>query len=245
MRILVYPYKLGSKSSKALAQALNSIRIRPYGRYRARYYDTVINWGNTTIPYWGGNILNKPENVALATSKLTTFQKFQEHNVPCPDWTTDKQTAKQWITEGHEVYARTQLSGHSGSGIVVCSDPNNLTHAKLYTKRVKAKYEFRVHVFKGKVIDFQQKKRRNGAEANPYIRNHSNGYVYARSDVALPEVVAQAATKAVSALSLDFGAVDIGYVSLHNTAYCYEVNTAPGLENTTISKYKAAILQEI
>ncbi len=239
--ILFYPYKLGSVSAKTLAREFNSKRIKPFGRYRAKYRDLVVNWGNSTIPYWYARILNKPEAVAIAANKLKTFQKLKEHNVSTPEWTDQRTKAVEWVQSGTEIYARRVLSGNSGRGIVVCTTPESVVDAPLYTKRVKAKYEFRIHVFKNGVIDVQQKKRRNGVEANNYIRNLSNGYIYARADVQVPEIVSSTAIAGVKALGLDFGAVDIGYVERDNKAFIYEINTAPGIMGTTIEKYKAAI----
>ena len=45
------------------------------------------------------------------------------------------------------------------------------------------------------------------------------------------------AVNAVKALGLDFGAVDIIYNEKENQYYVLEVNTAPGLEGTTLIKY--------
>lgn len=244
MRIIFYPYKMKSKSAKLLARRFQTVRVLPFGRYRSRYHDVVVNWGNSTIPFWGAKVLNKPEAVAISINKLKTFQKLQLKEVPTPEWTTSYETANQWLQEGHKVYARTVLSGHSGNGIVVCSinSGSPLVNAPLYTKRVKAKHEYRVHVFNGSIIDQQQKKRRNGVETTGLIRNHMNGYVFARQDVVLPEIVKSTAIAAVAALRLDFGAVDIGYVERDDKAFVYEINSAPGIEGTTIDRYEQAIL---
>lgn len=53
------------------------------------------------------------------------------------------------------------------------------------------------------------------------------------------------AIKAVNALGLDFGAVDI--VTEKNTGipYVLEVNTAPGNEGTTTQKYVDSIIEYI
>jgi len=242
MAIYLYPYSNYSKSARSLARALNIKRILRNGNHVSRYKNIYLNWGSSTPPDFGcTTILNKPEYVATSTNKLKTFEALKAANVSTPDWTTQHETALQWIQEGHQVYSRTILSGHSGSGISVSSVPETLVRAPLYTKRVKAKYEFRVHVWKGRVIDYQQKKRRDGVEANPLIRNHSNGYIFARIGIELPDVVKSTAVAAVAALGLDFGAVDIGYVERDNKAYTYEVNTAPGISNSTVAAYQSAI----
>jgi glutathione synthase/RimK-type ligase-like ATP-grasp enzyme len=42
-------------------------------------------------------------------------------------------------------------------------------------------------------------------------------------------------------MGLDFGAVDIGHRLIDNQFFVFEVNTAPGLEGTTLDKYAKAI----
>ena len=47
---------------------------------------------------------------------------------------------------------------------------------------------------------------------------------------------------AVTALGLEFGAVDIIYNDKSKKLFVLEVNTAPGIEGATVTKYKDAIL---
>ena len=46
-----------------------------------------------------------------------------------------------------------------------------------------------------------------------------------------------AATNAIDAIGLDFGAVDVGYDEKTNTCVVYEINTAPGIEGSTVDWY--------
>jgi hypothetical protein len=154
--------------------------------------------------------------------------------------------AKEWIAAGHKVFARITLTGCGGSGIIVCNDIESLPPAPLYTKRVKIEHEYRIHVFKESVIDFVMKKKlsseqraERGVEVDSLIRNHSNGWVFAREGVTITDELAQTAGAAVASLGLDFGAVDI--CTTRDGRVCvFEVNTAPGIEGTTLEKYVAA-----
>jgi glutathione synthase/RimK-type ligase-like ATP-grasp enzyme len=128
--------------------------------------------------------------------------------------------------------------GHSGQGIETVSE-GELPDAPLYTKRAKRKAEYRVHVLRGTIIDIQQKKRRNGSDRGALVWNHGTGYVYCREGVECPDNVKNTAILAVASLGLDFGAVDM-ILSKQDEALVLEVNTAPGLVGTTISKYKEA-----
>ena len=239
-RLKVFPYKLGSSSAKALANGLRVKRVR--STYEPRRNDVIINWGRSSpITYVRTHLdLNNHEAIALACNKLKTFLTLDGQEF-LPDWCTNKLNASAWITEGHKVYCRQSLTGHSGSGIVIASGIDELVTAPLYTKATKHKHEFRVHVFKDTVIDVQQKRRRIGYDGpDTGIRNHSNGYIYARSTVDYPDSLLSSSIKAVQLLGLDFGAVDIGYRERDGKVFVFEVNTAPGLTGTTLEKYVQA-----
>ena len=238
-RLKVFPYKLGSSSAKALANGLRVKRVR--STYEPRRNDVIINWGRSSpITYVRTHLdLNNHEAIALACNKLKTFTKLSSNGFEdLPNWCTGILNAVNWINDGDKVYCRTSLTGHSGSGIVIASSINQLVDAPLYTKATKHKHEFRVHVFKDKVIDVQQKRRRIGYDGpDTGIRNHSNGYIYARSTVDYPDELLSSSIKAVQLLGLDFGAVDIGYRERDGKVFVFEVNTAPGLTGTTLEKY--------
>jgi glutathione synthase/RimK-type ligase-like ATP-grasp enzyme len=109
--------------------------------------------------------------------------------------------------------------------------------APLYTKYEKRKREYRVHVWGNEVLDVTEKRKRRGVDADSRIRSWDNGWVFCREDVNYPPHVASVAVDAVHALGLDFGAVDVGYNVLKERAFVFEVNTAPGLEGTTLEKF--------
>ena len=239
MRFKVFPYKMESQSAKALAHGLNVLRVKP--TYDARRRDVIINWGNSkpSAILHASHDLNKHEAIALASNKLKTFNKLNglgfEH---IPDYTIHPEEATTWLQEGNKVYCRTTVTGHSGNGIVIIEPDGHLINAPLYTKATKHKHEFRVHVFKGKVIDVQQKKKRLGfTGTSTGIRNHSNGYIYARVDIDVPPLLLSSSIQAVDLLGLDFGAVDVGYRERDSRVFIFEVNTAPGLVGTTLDKY--------
>jgi glutathione synthase/RimK-type ligase-like ATP-grasp enzyme len=97
-----------------------------------------------------------------------------------------------------------------------------------------------LYVFDGQVIDVQQKRRREGANATNEIRNTANGWVFCREGVEAPAIAVEAAKAAVEALGLDFGAVDIKCNRQGTRCAVLEVNTAPGLEGTSLVNYGAA-----
>lgn len=242
---ILFPYKMGSTSARLLAHELGALRVFPDRNYRPRSNHVVINWGNSTLPSWWGrahlaaDFINIPQSVELATNKIKAFDAMLLEGVNIPEYTTDKQIAKSW--DGIVVCRKT-VTGHEGRGIVIANTPSEIVDAPLYTKHLRHKHEYRVHVFKGSVIDFTQKKKRAGSETtSSLVRNSANNWVFCREGVTLPDDAKEQAIKAVDALFLDFGAVDIAYRERDNKAYVLEVNTAPGIEGTTLNSYSAAI----
>jgi len=118
----ILPYKIGSASAKKLKEELDAVFIKlKNSKYRYRDGHVVINWGNSRRPavLEGADILNEPEAVAIATNKLTAFGALEENGVPTVPFTTEKEIAEEWLQEGHKVFVRNELTGHSGEGIEV------------------------------------------------------------------------------------------------------------------------------
>jgi glutathione synthase/RimK-type ligase-like ATP-grasp enzyme len=239
MSLKILPYNIGSESAKALAQALGVKRIKPHGNYRPQSFVTVLNWGFSG-EFSHPKMLNKPSAVARASNKLTTLRVLKDAGIPVPDFTTDKAAARAWQQDGFRVLCRTLLNSHSGKGIVIAQPEDSLVSAPLYTKYTNKDYEYRIHVFNGHVIDICEKRKRNGEETtNNLIRTLSNGWVFCREGVNLSEAAKSRSIKAVQALGLDFGAVDLIARGSHH--WVLEVNSAPGLQGTTLEKYTEAL----
>lgn len=269
MRVIIYPYKMRSKSAGLLAEGLRNQGIRCFKVYPDRAYtprnsDIIINWGNSMPPMWYDELetvhqmVNKECHVREATNKLTAFEIMKEAGVSIPEFTNDEQKAQQWYLDGYKVVGRDKLSGKCGQGILITDNFDypvseggmDVIHMReikhralpLYVKYIKKTYEYRIHVFKDRVIDIQQKRKKRGYdEINHQIRTHNNGWVFTRMDVNPNQLVISESIKAVQSLGLDFGAVDVIWNNHYAKAYVLEVNTAPGLEGTTVDKYINAI----
>ncbi len=240
---------MGSESGRLLSQSLGCRRVYPDRNYKPKRNHVIINWGNSTIPNWYNSPvewavhLNDIHAVHTACNKYKTFLQLSGE-VSIPDFTTETEVAQQWIDEGFKVFGRQSLTSHSGNDIIIFDSETICTPFKcpLYTKAIRKSKEYRVHVFQGEIIDYQQKKKREGFEGGiAGIRNHANGWVYTRESVNLPDNVAEQSIKAVNVLGLDFGAVDICTERDTGTAFVFEINTAPGLTGTTLNKYTEAI----
>lgn len=256
VNLKLYPYVIGSESARDLAELLEIKQLKHSSTtYVPRYGQVVLNWGNGKVPMWMDKararqvkLLNAPGSVNTAANKLSALQALQSAGVRIPEFTTNIRTAQGWLYAGATVVERHELRGNSGAGIRIVNNtddemPNTLNAAPLYTKFLSKQAEFRVHVFKGEVIDYIEKKKvsseRRDATFNAYISSINSGWVFCRTDVRdLPEV-RTIAIRAVQALGLDFGAVDV--VLSDGLPFVLEVNTAPGLAGTTLVKYANAI----
>ena len=252
MRPAVFPHNLGSHGARLLAEALNTVRIRRQGRFVANEHSCIVNWGNSDVPRFPTRrvgevytILNHPRAVAVASDKLRTFEAFRRDGVPHPQWTTNRREAEAFFTgERSKVVCRTLLRASEGRGITIATSARELIPAPLYVKYFPKQDEYRVHVFRGEVIDVAQKRLRNGERENPnrnqYIRSHSNGWIFAHENVHLPGQARDVALQAVRSCGLDFGAVDLA-VNRNGQVSVFEVNTAPGIEGQTVAHYAQVI----
>lgn len=252
-RFFLLPYRKGSSSVRSLIMELEEefklIKLEN-SKYRYRAGDVVLNWGNSTTNVdfpTTATILNHPYKIREVSNKLRFFQMMNSlTDAPrMPPFTTEQEEARGWLEDGHVVFVRTKLTGHSGEGIVVLEnvgDEARFGNGSLFVKYIKKKEEYRIHFMNGRIFDSQRKARRVDApEPNFMIRSHKNGFVYARNDLAIPADVQTQAQKVVDSGVLDFGAIDVIYNKLYKQAYVLEVNTSPGLEGTTLINYVTEI----
>ena len=251
-----------SEGAVALKDALRANSVSVGYRHANRTnngraeFSHLINWGiggsegigRLSINGIPPMVLNEPSAVNRSSDKLQAFEAFRSANIPTPAFDDNVETAQRWIQEGHKVYCRQQLRGHSGQGIVVARTPDQLVRAPLYTKGIEIHHEFRAHVFNGVVIDGVRKAFSSDVppeERNRDIMNHAAGTIFVRSGSAYESFrrdarAQQICIDAVRALGLDFGAVDI-VTDQQGNYFVLEVNTAPGLVGTTLEVYTNAI----
>ena len=243
----IYPYKQGSKSARLLADALGCKILKREGNPIQLRGQVVVNWGSSKInrELINTTILNKTGAVAISANKLKTFERLAISDVAIPYCTTSKERAEELIQAGKTIFCRTKLTGHSGQGIVIAKTVDELVDAPLYTVYQKPVQEYRIHVglFNNedeyRAIFVQRKARKKEVpddQVNWKIRNHANGFIFAHKDVEVAPEGLKQAIKAVKCLGLHFGAVDI--LELPDGSFSVlEVNTACGIEGTTLEKY--------
>lgn len=214
----------------------------------------IINWGNSDTGMCGAQfqnaseVWNHPSYVKVAANKLLAFDQMNSFGVPVVPFTTDHSAAVAWLQSGNDVVVRHKLRGHSGDGIeIIKSDAVHIIPtAPLYTKYCPKKYEYRVHVMFGVVVDVTRKIRDPEREPlNWQIRSHQNGFIFARANLKHREQIEPVAIEAIQALGLHFGAVDIIIDENTHQPFVLEVNTAPGLEGQTLETYVNAFRNKL
>ena len=252
MMFYVMPYRQGSKSARALADALGGKvlkieREEPFKAGNRSPIPKIINWGRTDdTGIWTGEAytFNTPLAVRSASNKRIFFNRMTDAGLEelIPQYYVNKGDIPN---EAFPIVCRTVLAGHSGAGIVIADSVDQLVDAPLYVEYIPKKEEYRIHVGKisdteAVVIAVQRKARKRDVPDNLInwkIRNHANGFVYARQDVEPDASTLEMAKQALLATGLDFGAVDIIWNAKKGKGHVLEVNTAPGLEGQTIEDY--------
>ena len=262
-RIVMCPKSMGSESASELAKFFGTKKVFKNRRFIKRDSDTLVNWGNaSSIPVFGETYLNKASAVEISSNKVKTFEALNDASVNIPWFTTTAQGGRDLFNEEdvEKVFCRTLTRASEGRGIVIANSPEEIVSAGLYTGYEPHTNEYRVHIFKGKVIDVAEK-RRMGTEAleeagitlNEEIKSHGNGWIFARGNARLKHLdgvfkheIAFQSLAALEAIGLDFGAVDVIYNNPNREAYVLEVNSAPGMEagSTTLFHYANAFLDD-
>lgn len=175
--------------------------------------------------------------------KITQYEYFKAQDIPALTFTKSYQEALQWVKDGITVVARTLTRSSEGKGIVVAETEEALAKAPVYTQYRKKKREFRVHVYEDKVVCVLEKRKKKGFDGVDHkIRNTANGYVFCRQDVVEPEGIRELALAASKVTASKFKGVDIGFNEKLNQLFVIEVNSAPGMEGTTVKEYANAIV---
>jgi hypothetical protein len=234
MKLQLLSTKNGMKSSSLKRLALSLSKAMGYKVFRTtkvRAHRRQLRYGDSV-------------------DKLTQYKWFQQQGLSALEYTTDWTLVAQWLAEGHYVFARTLLNASCGDGINVIhpeAKMDQIPMAPVYTKYKKKKREFRVHVFKDKVVAIVEKKRKSGwnGQQDTKIRNLANGYIFCQA-IEITESfrtrIEQLALAASKVSGSDFRGVDIAYNEKNDDLFVIEVNSAPGIEGSNVDKYVKAIV---
>lgn len=214
----------------------------PTARLIADEGDFQLNRGSRGDINWGRAFANTELNpdISNSTNKRVMRQLFKEYDVPTPSLLAsngmfglagvDKICSA--FAQGKQVLGRSETHTQ-GRGFWLCNSMEDVKRALKGTKRKKpathfvefivAPREYRVHIFDGKSIRISEKAHTGFHEYTTVKPMHEVGHVR------------KAAKKAVAALGLDFGAVDV--LADDENCWVLEVNAAPGLGGTMPAVY--------
>lgn len=200
-----------------------------------------FNFDNTVLIRWGTReeiegenliVYNQSKSIKNATDKKLSREIFAQNNVSTPrllrsvnDWNNT------WVIARPSVHSK-------GKNFVILKTKDELRHHWrqdwYYSEFVDKQREFRVHVGHSKVLALMEKHNpNNGNIAWNRAVNQNDPFTWVgqqQSDNENLKPVLIEAIKAVNALGLDMGGVDV--MLQNGVAYVLEVNTAPTLNTS-------------
>lgn len=266
----VLGYNRWTKGGRLLAKALGlhlfdrdqNIPLPPTDGSKIGF---VINWGVARsgvrtdpvlerISQSVQKVVNSFEAVTKCSNKGLFFKAMQgaSDGPRIPEVTFEISQATSWGESGIEVLGR-KNHGSSGKDVAFFKEnPEGFLSSDLWLQYKKKKQEFRVHIFNGEVIIIQQKvlpKKAPDGQDIPKdlvdfrIRTHRTGFIFQKNDIKVPPDVLEQAKKAFAVMAkhgLTFGAIDVIYNKSEDKAYVLEINTAPGIEESSVTAYADA-----
>lgn len=226
-----------SRGSEGARDLVTEIKSRGTLARRRRKGKNFVVAPEDLIVCWGEGLKPFPNHATILNahpiySKWEELAMLREKGVPTPPFSLKKQGA-DWLP---------RRANHQGG-----SDLLHPGKGDYYVQKIQIAKEFRVHIIRGASVRLGLKVHREGfPNPHPWIRAYDAGWMlsYAQdAQDACPKGVRTEAKRAVEALGLDFGAVDIGVgPGLKPKIYVFEVNKAPGLEGRTLEVYASKLI---
>lgn len=241
------------RTGRVLARTLGITFARAAQRVPAET-NILIRWGNAQ-PAPAQEEINSATAINNASDKLRAFRLLQEAGVRVPDFTTNPADTHppHQCPRAEDLWFGRARRGFGGRDIQIFHPddaegptPYSAAGVDFFTRYIEPKFEARIHVAFGEVIRVQKKYLEFPEHAaSEYIRNYANGYRFKSPQRQLNNSRKEAAIRAVEALGLDFGAVDLLVGRADNQEYVLEVNTAPKCSPFTGRAYIEAFCRRL
>jgi hypothetical protein len=233
-KTIVISPKSTSASAKYLAEVLKADYCNPYkeNKFNFESYEKVINWG-VSSGFNAQTILNHFVAVGNAVDKTATF-KLLDGYCKTLEWAESIDQAAIWINSGYTVAARELKSSCRGKGLDFIQDVEDLLKKpyKFFTKYIDGIGEFRVNVYKGKVVSILEKTAKGECWHFKLL--------YGEPIKQITDMVEAVDTR----LGLDFYGIDV--IADENHIYhLIEVNSAPALFRTTAVRFAKLLQREV
>jgi hypothetical protein len=216
-------------------------------------------------------ILNPANAIAFNINKKESHRRMMQNGVRVPQmWESFNQArrangqrrilsipipTRQWQINTlrqppTQPFLRRRRRHTQGRDIIVINPGDRLPkerRTRYYTQLVEKEEEYRLHMFHNKCIGLAHKV--EGTNPHPIIWNFYHGWNFdyipqeedGERDVPYYNEMVEEASKALTALSLDFGSVDVILQKDTHLPYVLEVNTSPKLHNT--KRFSKAIVK--
>jgi glutathione synthase/RimK-type ligase-like ATP-grasp enzyme len=229
------PQRIISRLEEAGLKVVRNPTTRPSEKY------VLIRWGSPRHPDLDEGakaVLNSAESIKTNLHKNVAHRKMLEAGVKAPLFWTTFSEAKRASRELGCDFLRRRKHHIQGRDIIRLKPTDNLPHNKrhgYYVQYLEKTAEFRLHIFGDECIGLAEKKPKENP--NQTIWNFENGWdlQYINSEDREAQVphyneMVLEATKALKALKLDFGAVDL--IMCNGKPFVLEANTSPKLYQT-------------
>ena len=191
-------------------------------------HDVTICWGLSTDRR---PALNDRVN---RFNKYYALERIRTQGICCPV----VYPTSEWHRAGVFPRLARKFTHKAGKDIVVCKTVAEAgrifqrgTH-DFFSEFIPTKTEYRVWVFREKVIAVYEKLFKGPGAFTGFARNHRFGFRFEKQDdLRAHPVLKGVATGAVDALNMDFGAVDI-LLGQDGLYYALEVNSMPAIDSS-------------
>lgn len=234
------PYLLYSRRTATTGRMLReALGIDGGTRPPQGQVDMLVRWGSSErVARRPLQLINRREAVQLACDKEAALYRMRDNNVPTPRVYGANDRIDTFPVLGRKAQ-HTQ-----GKDIVLCLQRMDLDRARQagcthFTALIPKAREFRLHVFQGEVLKFNEKVLTDPEKYNPWLWNFETGFTFRQVRPILPaqqQLLEALAISAVQSLGLDFGAVDI-CLGDDGLPRVFEVNTGPSLAEKSLGVY--------
>ncbi len=252
-------YETGQNLSTELKKKLpkNFKPLTSLAGIRPEHGDSLIRWGTTrkeekddSFIRAGGKVLNSAHAIMRNTNKLNSIKIFKKAGLNTARVFENKRDIDRFPVLGRD------RNHHGGLDIVIIEGNNNLRlndfnkipTKDYYVEFIPSKVEYRVHVFDGEVIRVTKKVfKGHDRDGKPVtskgsIKNDTYGWGMSNIDIdGFKEEYQEHAIRAVKAIGLNFGAVDMLIGANDNKPYILEVNSSPRLNTIGLDIYSKKI----
>jgi glutathione synthase/RimK-type ligase-like ATP-grasp enzyme len=221
-----------------------------FGTKPKRSRKKIIRWGYTGDLPRINIARNFPsvQSIANCSNKLKSLQILSDAGVLVPKFWTSLEQITQERNLKYPMYSR-KTHHTMGKDIIMINNRDDLAkgfrNERYIVEGISYKKEYRIHIFNDEVISASKKYFREqlwqqigSPQMKDLIRNNGNGWGYYdfQDNENVPNEAVNQAKKAVRALGLLWGAVDI-IRNKDNKYYVLEVNSAPGLRDRRVDLY--------